>query len=201
MALSQRLIALNLARRNGYAAPTRRRNTPVVQAIQPDEIPAGRDVAVLAAGCFWGVEEILREIPGVLETTVGYTGGVSVDPTYRDVTRGDSGHAEAIRVVFDPSRVGFADLLDTFFRLHDPTTRDRQGNDVGSQYRSAIFYHDPAQRVAAEEAKQRAERSGRWRRPIVTEIVPAATFYVAEEYHQDYLQKNPNGYHCHFLRD
>jgi len=173
----------------------------VVQAIQPDEIPAGRDVAVLAAGCFWGVEEILREIPGVLETTVGYTGGVSVDPTYRDVTRGDSGHAEAIRVVFDPSRVGFADLLDTFFRLHDPTTRDRQGNDVGSQYRSAIFYHDPAQRVAAEEAKQRAERSGRWRRPIVTEIVPAATFYVAEEYHQDYLQKNPNGYHCHFLRD
>jgi methionine-S-sulfoxide reductase len=165
------------------------------------DVPAGAAIATLAAGCFWGVEEILREIDGVLDTSVGYTGGSTPSPGYRDVCRGDTGHAEAVRIVFDPKRVGYETLLDYFFRLHDPTTRNRQGNDVGSQYRSAIFYHGDEQREVAERVKQRVDASGKWSRPLVTEIVPAGDFYEAEDYHQDYLQKNPGGYHCHFLRD
>jgi len=158
--------------------------------------------AILAGGCFWGMEEILRGVPGVLETEVGYIGGHTPSPTYDQVRRGTTGHAEAVRVVFDPAVLSYQRLLeDWFFRMHDPTTPNRQGNDVGTQYRSAIFTTSDAQREAAELARQRAAESARWRRPIVTEIVPAGPFTRAEEYHQAYLQKNPDGYSCHYLRD
>jgi len=144
----------------------------------------------------------LRKIPGVLEIEVGYTGGKTPHPTYADVHDGTTGHAEAVRVVFDPSKLSYADLLEKwFFRMHDPTTPNRQGNDVGSQYRSAIFVTSPAQRKIAEEAKAHAAASGRWKRPIVTQIVDAGPFTRAEDYHQKYLAKNPGGYTCHFLRD
>jgi len=163
--------------------------------------PAKTETAILAGGCFWGMEDILRKQPGVLETEVGYTGGALADPTYEDMHTGETGHAEAIRIVFDPSKTSYADLLTTFFRLHDPTTKNRQGNDVGTQYRSAIFYLSDEQKAAAEKAKREAEASGRWKRPVVTEIVPATKFYSAEDYHQDYLEKHPGGYTCHYLRD
>jgi peptide methionine sulfoxide reductase msrA/msrB len=161
----------------------------------------GRSVATFAGGCFWGMEDLLRQIPGVLETRVGYAGGTTKNPTYRDVSRGDTGHAETVEIVFDPSRITYDELVRYFFRMHDPTTPNRQGNDVGTQYRSAIFYHDEAQRQAAERVKAEVERSGKWKRPIVTEIVPAGEFTVAEDYHQKYLQKHPGGYTCHYLRD
>jgi peptide methionine sulfoxide reductase msrA/msrB len=160
------------------------------------------ETAVLAGGCFWGMEEILRGIPGVLETEVGYSGGKSGRVSYAEVSRGDTGHAEAVRIVFDPQRLSYEELLEKwFFRMHDPTTKNRQGNDVGSQYRSAIFVTTPEQRRAAEAVKNRVERGGKWRSPIVTEIAEAGPFVRAEEYHQDYLQKNPGGYSCHYLRD
>ena len=162
---------------------------------------ATREVALLAGGCFWGMEELVREIPGVLKTEVGYTGGTLPDATYPDVKTGTTGHAESLRVAFDPSRLSYEELLDYFFRMHDPTTLNQQGNDVGTQYRSAIFVADDQQRRVAEEVVKRVAASGKWKRPIVTEIVPAGEFYTAEGYHQDYLQKNPNGYTCHFMRD
>ncbi|MBN1961589.1 MAG: bifunctional methionine sulfoxide reductase B/A protein [Deltaproteobacteria bacterium] len=165
------------------------------------EAKVNPETAILAGGCFWGVEDIIRNLPGVIATEVGYTGGDSQDPTYNDVHTGKTGHAEAVKVVFDPAELSYSELLDTFFRLHDPTTKNQQGNDVGTQYRSAIFYFNDQQKQSAQQAIQRAERSGRWRNPIVTEIVPANNFYKAEDYHQDYLVKNPNGYTCHYLRD
>jgi methionine-S-sulfoxide reductase len=160
------------------------------------------EVAVLAGGCFWGVEEILRGVPGVVETDVGYTGGWLENPTYEDTHDSNSGHAEAIRVTFDPAVLSYEDLLEQwFFKLHDPTTLNRQGNDVGTQYRSAIFPQTPEQKSAAERVKARVEASGKWRRPITTTIEPASTWYSAEAYHQDYLRKHPGGYSCHFMRD
>ncbi len=162
---------------------------------------AERETAVLAGGCFWGVEQLLRELEGVLDTEVGYAGGTLESPRYTDVKTGRTGHAEAVRIEFDPTRLSYADLLRYFFRLHDPTTRNRQGNDVGSQYRSAIFYFDDEQRGTAERIKAEVDASGRWSAPVVTEIVPAGSFWPAEEYHQDYLVRNPNGYTCHWLRD
>ena len=158
------------------------------------------ETATLAGGCFWGVEELIRQLPGVLETTVGYTGGTLENPRYENVKTGRSGHAESLQIVFDPSKIGYPEILEYFFRLHDPTTANRQGNDVGSQYRSAIFYHSDEQKRIAESIRQGVEASGKWKRPIVTEIVAASPFYSAEDYHQDYLQKNPNGYTCHYLR-
>jgi methionine-S-sulfoxide reductase len=160
------------------------------------------DVAILAGGCFWGVEEILRAVPGVLDTDVGYTGGWLENPTYHDTHDSKSGHAESVRIVFDPQRLSYESLLeDWFFRLHDPTTKNRQGNDIGTQYRSAIFYTSAEQQATAERVKARVEASGKWSRPITTEIVPEAKWYSAEGYHQDYLQKNPGGYTCHYLRE
>jgi len=160
-----------------------------------------RELATLAGGCFWGMEEILRKIPGVLDTTVGYTGGKTPNPTYKDVCTGKTGHAEAVQIVFDPEKLSYEQLLGYFFRMHDPTTLNRQHNDVGTQYRSAIFYHNEEQRQIAEKVKAQVDKSGKWKKPIVTEITAASEFYPAEEYHQDYLQKNPGGYNCHFLRD
>ena len=159
------------------------------------------EVAVLAGGCFWGVEEILRAVPGVLDTDVGYTGGWLKDPTYHDTHDSKSGHAESVRITFDPSILSYETLLEQwFFKLHDPTTRNRQGNDVGTQYRSAIFYTSPEQRAAAERVMARVEASGAWKKPLTTEVVPATTWYSAEREHQDYLQRNPNGYTCHWMR-
>jgi peptide methionine sulfoxide reductase msrA/msrB len=164
--------------------------------------PAAQETAILAGGCFWGMEELLREIPGVIETSVGYSGGKTKDPTYEDVSGGASGHAESVRVVFDPTKIAYADLLENwFFRMHDPTTSNRQGNDVGTQYRSAIFVTSPEQKRIAEEVKARVDKSGKWKSPIVTEIVAAGPFTPAEEYHQKYLVKNPGGYTCHYMRD
>jgi peptide methionine sulfoxide reductase msrA/msrB len=160
------------------------------------------ETAVLAGGCFWGMEDILRKVPGVLETEVGYTGGATAHPNYEQVKTGRTGHAEAIRVVFDPNKLSYADLLEHwFFRMHDPTTPNRQGNDVGTQYRSAIFVTSPEQRKIAEEVKQRVNASGEWKRPIVTEVVTEGEFTPAEDYHQDYLEKHPGGYTCHYLRN
>jgi len=167
-----------------------------------EDLEAGREIALLAGGCFWGMEEILRQIPGVLDVEAGYTGGSTKNPRYSDVHTGFTGHAEAVRVVFDPGRISYEELLEKyFFRMHDPTTKNRQGNDVGTQYRSAIFATTPQQREIAEQVKERVEASGFWKKPIVTQIADAGPFTLAEEEHQDYLQKHPNGYTCHFLRD
>jgi peptide methionine sulfoxide reductase msrA/msrB len=172
------------------------------QAAQTAPQKEQRETAVLAGGCFWGMEELLRKIPGVLEVEVGYTGGHLQNPHYEDTHDSKSGHAESVKVVFDPSKLSYDDLLEKwFFRMHDPTTLNRQGNDVGTQYRSAIFYTTDAQREIAEKVKKRVDASGKWKKPIVTEITKAGTWWKAEDYHQDYLQKNPGGYTCHYLRD
>ncbi len=166
----------------------------------PQPAPA-LETATLAGGCFWGMEDLVRKIPGVVSTEVGYTGGTLMNPTYEDVKKGNTGHAEAVRVVFDPARVSYEQILGFYFRMHDPTTPNRQGNDIGSQYRSSIFVHSEAQRKIAETTRENVNKSGKWKRPVVTDIVAAGPFYAAENYHQDYLVKNPGGYTCHFLRD
>ena len=158
--------------------------------------PATTQVATLAGGCFWGVEELIRKLPGVVDTEVGYTGGSVKNATYRN----HEGHAEAIRITFDPAKISYDDILEFFFKIHDPTTLNRQGNDIGTSYRSAIFVHDDEQRKVAEQVKAKVEKSGAWKRPVVTEIVAAKEFWSAEDYHQDYLQKNPGGYTCHYVR-
>ena len=158
------------------------------------------EAAVLAGGCFWGMEEIIRKVPGVVKTMVGYTGGDLEAPRYEDVKSGRTGHAESIEIQFDPETLTYGALLDLFFKMHDPTTSNRQGNDVGSQYRSAIFYRTPAQKIEAEAAVKRAQASGLWKRPITTQIVPFEKFWPAEEYHQKYLESHPGGYTCHSLR-
>ena len=159
------------------------------------------ETAILAGGCFWGMEEIIRKIPGVVKTAVGYSGGNTKDPTYEDVCTGTTGHAEAIQVVFDPARLSYEALLDYFFRMHDPTTLNQQHNDIGTQYRSAIFYASEEQKEAAERVKARWAKSGKFDGPITTEITAATTFYPAEDYHQKYLVKHPGGYTCHVLRN
>ena len=161
-----------------------------------NDLASRRETVYLAGGCFWGMQDILRNIPGVLETDVGYTGGHVKNATYR---RHD-GHAETVRVVFDLERLPFEQLLRWFFRMHDPTTKDRQGFDVGSSYRSAIFYTTEEQQRIAEEFKKRIDASGIWGAPIVTDIVQATDYWKAEEEHQDYLEKYPEGYTCHLLR-
>ncbi|HTM45419.1 MAG TPA: bifunctional methionine sulfoxide reductase B/A protein [Polyangiaceae bacterium] len=159
------------------------------------------ETAILAGGCFWGMEEILRKIPGVVSTEAGYAGG-KAGVKYEDVHAGTTGNAEAVRIIFDPKELSYQDLLAKwFFRMHDPTTKNRQGNDVGSQYRSAIFVTSEAQREIATRVKQKVDESGVWPAPVVTEITEAGTFTRAEDYHQHYLQKNPDGYTCHYLRD
>jgi peptide methionine sulfoxide reductase msrA/msrB len=157
------------------------------------------EIATFAAGCFWGVESIFKRQKGVIETTVGYTGGMHPNPTYRDVCSGMTGHAEAVLVKYDPKIISYEDLLSLFWRLHNPTTPNQQGPDIGTQYRSAIFYHNDAQRIAAEKSKEEFDRWGVYSNKAVTQIVPASTFYPAEDYHQDYFEKN-SGHSCHILR-
>lgn len=149
--------------------------------------------ATFAAGCFWGVEEAFRKIPGVIETEVGYAGGHTENPTYKEVTSGKTGHAESVRIKYNPEEVSYQKLLDIFWSIHNPTTKDRQGPDVGSNYRSIIFYHTPEQKKLATEQKQALYRSGKFRDPVVTEILPAAKFWRAEEYHQKYYNKGGGG--------
>jgi methionine-S-sulfoxide reductase len=159
------------------------------------------EIATLAGGCFWGVEELLRNQKGVISTQVGYTGGSLPSPTYDIVKTGTTGHAESVEIEFDPKIISFDEILKFFFKLHDPTTLNRQGNDMGSQYRSVIFYHSEAQRQTALKIRALVDVSGVWKRPVVTEIVQAMPFYPAEDYHQKYLKKNPGGYTCHYVRD
>lgn len=146
--------------------------------------------ATFAAGCFWGVEDAFRQVKGVVATTVGYTGGTVINPTYYQVCTNTTGHAEAVWVEFDPDMVSYSQLLDVFWSIHDPTTLNRQGPDVGTQYRSVIFYHSPQQQAEAERSKKKLDASGRYRRPAVTQIVAAPEFYRAEEYHQQYHEKH-----------
>jgi peptide-methionine (S)-S-oxide reductase len=159
-----------------------------------EEVPMTREgdleTATFGAGCFWGVEAAFAGVKGVVQTTAGYTGGTTDHPTYEEVCSGTTGHAEAVEVIFDPATVTYDGLLDIFWEIHDPTTRNRQGPDIGAQYRSAIFYHSDLQKNAAEASKERMNRSGKYRRPIVTEILPAGTFWRAEEYHQQYFKKH-----------
>jgi len=160
-----------------------------------DTTIATTELATFGAGCFWGVEAEFRQIPGVLDAISGYEGGTFQNPTYRDVCTGRTGHAEVVQVRFDTSRVSYERLLEAFWNLHDPTTPNRQGPDVGTQYRSVIFYHSPTQRESALASLKREDASGKHKRPIVTEVVPAQPFYPAEDYHQRYFEKN--GIACH----
>jgi peptide-methionine (S)-S-oxide reductase len=152
--------------------------------------------ASFAAGCFWGVEARFREVPGVLDAVSGYMGGHAANPTYKQVCTGDTGHAEAVQVTFDDEQVSYAELLDVFFDMHNPTTLNRQGPDFGSQYRSVAFWHDPQQRDLAEQKIRDLNASGKWSDPVVTQVIPADRFWRAEEYHQRYFEKNGGGY-CH----
>ncbi len=170
-------------------------------AAQPKGCQTSLETAVLAGGCFWGMQDLLRKVPGVLETEVGYSGGTSPSPSYSEVKTGKTGHAEAVRIVFDPKQLSYAELLKSwFFRMHDPTTLGRQGNDVGSQYRSAIFTLSEEQNRVARRARDEVAQSGRWKSLIVTEITPFISFTRAEDDHQDYLVRHPDGYTCHYLR-
>ena len=148
-----------------------------------------QQIAIFGAGCFWGVEATFRQVDGVTDTAVGYSGGTAPNPSYEDVCTGQTGHAEVVRVEFDPAKVSYDDLLEAFWASHDPTTMDRQGPDVGTQYRSAIFFHDPEQEATARASKARHQGSGTFGRDIVTEITPASEFHMAEEYHQRYIEK------------
>jgi len=156
--------------------------------------------AYLAGGCFWGMEELLRQIPGVVATEVGYSGGYTPNPVYERVKTGQTGHAESVKVVFDPTILTYRHLLFEFFRIHNPTTPNRQGNDAGSQYRSVIFCLNDEQQRIAEEVVARVDASREWRASVVTEVTPFTDFFRAEEYHQDYLGKHPQGYTCHYVR-
>ncbi len=164
-----------------------------------DEVPAGHEVALFGLGCFWGAEEIFWQVPGVWSTSVGYAGGTTPHPSYEEVCSGRTGHTEAVRVVFDPTKVSYADLVASFYEVHDPTQGMRQGNDTGTQYRSAIYVTSPEQEQVAREVTERyqPELTKRGYGPITTEIRPEQTYYYAEDHHQQYLAKNPFGYRCH----
>lgn len=154
------------------------------------------ETAILAGGCFWGAQQLLRKRPGVISSRVGYSGGEVANPTYRH----HNGHAESVEIVFDPDQIAYRDVLEFFFQIHDPSTKNRQGNDVGNSYRSAIFYRNDEQKRVAEDTIADVDASGLWPGKVVTEVTPAGDFWEAEEEHQDYLEKLPNGYTCHYVR-
>lgn len=156
--------------------------------------------AILAGACFWSMEEMIRQLPGVIDTTVGYTGGSLLNPTYSDMKSKVTGHAEAVEVIFDPSKLSYRELLEFMFQILDPTTKNRKGNDTGPSYRSAIFYINDAQKKVTEQLIDEMSASQKWPGTIDPEIVPTGIFYADEEYHQDYLRRNPNGYTCHYIR-
>ena len=157
------------------------------------------EVATLAGGCFWCIEAVFREIDGVERVVSGYTGGVTVNPTYEQVCADTTGHAEAVQVTFDPAKISYRDILEIFFSIHDPTTVNRQGADMGTQYRSAIFYHDHRQKAIAKDVVEELNESGQWAAPVVTEIEPFGKFYSAEEHHQDYSSKHPERAYCQLV--
>ncbi|MBV9080605.1 MAG: peptide-methionine (S)-S-oxide reductase MsrA [Elusimicrobia bacterium] len=168
---------------------------PLASAAQAKETKV-TETAILAGGCFWGMEELFRKQPGVVHIEVGYTGGTVKNATYEN----HEGHAEALRMQFDPTKTSYRKLLEYFFQIHDPTTRNRQGNDIGTSYRSAIFYTSEQQKQTALELIKEIDASKKWPGPVVTQVAPASDFWTAEEYHQDYLQKHPGGYTCHYER-
>jgi peptide-methionine (S)-S-oxide reductase len=159
-------------------------------------VNSGKEIATLAGGCFWCLEAVYDGLKGVESVESGYIGGRTADPDYEQVCGGDTGHAEAVRITFDPAAVSYSDLLDVFFSIHDPTTLNRQGHDAGTQYRSAIFYHSPEQKAAAEAVIARFTANRVWQDPIVTEVTPASTWYAAENYHQEYYERNPYQPYC-----
>jgi methionine-S-sulfoxide reductase len=165
------------------------------------EQPQRTETAYLAGGCFWGMEELIRHLPGVVSTDVGYSGGDPNVTQYELVKTGTSRHSEAVKVVFEPKKLSYAALLEFFFRIHDPTTLNQQGNDKGSQYRSAIFFTTPEQQKTALLVREKTNVSGKWKNPVVTEVTAFSVFNNAEDYHQDYLTKNPTGYTCHWVRN
>ena len=170
---------------------------PSAETTTPE--PTTMAIATFANGCFWCTEAVFEQLRGVTQVTSGYIGGQVDHPTYKDVCNGTTGHAEALQITYDPAQISFETLLEVFWKTHDPTTLNRQGNDVGTQYRSAIFYTTPEQRITAELVKARVAESGLWKRPITTEIAPEATWWTAEGEHQNFLQKNPYGYTCHYM--
>jgi peptide-methionine (S)-S-oxide reductase len=186
------------------AAPSTNASTPAARgstamatrAIPPTEIPSGKAVATLGGGCFWCLEAVYDDLDGVESVESGYMGGRSEAPTYEEVCSGDSGHAEVVRVTFDPARISYRDILDVFFVIHDPTTLNRQGNDVGTQYRSVIFHHSPEQKRVADEAIAHLRAEKVYDDPIVTEVAPAVDFWAAERYHQEYFKNNPYQPYC-----
>ena len=190
------LLSLNvLGCKEPAALPTNQKMATGTET-RKEETPNMSEKATFAAGCFWGVEATFRKVPGVIATSVGYTGGWVENPTYEMVCTDKTGHAEAVEVLYNPEKVSYDQLLEVFWECHAPTQKNRQGPDIGTQYRSAIFFHTPEQQQAAQNAKKRLEQSGKFRRPIATEILPASTFWRAEDYHQQYLEKQglPN---CH----
>ncbi len=158
-----------------------------------------KEIATLGGGCFWCVETVFNELRGVESAISGYTGGRTLNPTYKEICYGDTGHAEVVQVTFDPQAVSFREILEVFFTVHDPTTLNRQGADVGTQYRSAIFYHSPEQKAVAEQVIAEMTAAGVWQNPIVTEVTEATTFYPAEDYHQEYFANNPNQPYCRMV--
>ena len=160
---------------------------------------ATQEITTLGGGCFWCLEAVFDDMAGVISVESGYMGGHVENPTYRAICTGSTGHVEVVQVTFDPSITTFRDILEVFFAIHDPTTRDRQGNDSGPQYRSAIFYHSPEQKAVAEEVIREIEKEKLWSNPVVTEVRPAEKFYVAEDYHQEYFQNNPNQPYCSYI--
>jgi peptide-methionine (S)-S-oxide reductase len=157
------------------------------------------DTATFGTGCFWCTEALFQQLEGVLKVSSGYSGGHVKNPTYKEVCEGTTGHAECVEIVFDPQKIAYDELLEAFWQAHDPTTLNRQGNDVGTQYRSAIFYHNAEQKAKAEKYKAELDKSGAWDKPVVTEITPASTFYVAENYHQDYYNNNGSAPYCYYV--
>jgi peptide-methionine (S)-S-oxide reductase len=172
---------------------------PISQAEPPMTAQPDRELATLGGGCFWCLEAVYKDLKGVESVVSGYAGGQVENPTYEQVCSGRTGHAEVVQITFDPQVVTYRDLLDVFFTIHDPTTRDRQGADVGPQYRSIVLYHSPEQKAAAEAAVADLDSKGLWRAPIVTEVVPLEKFYPAEEYHRDYFERNPRQRYCQII--
>ena len=165
----------------------------------PGEATFRTDTATFGTGCFWCTEAIFQQLEGVLKVSSGYSGGHVKNPTYKEVCEGNTGHAECVEIVYDPAKITYDELLEVFWQTHDPTTLNRQGNDVGTQYRSAIFYHNAEQKAKAEKYKAELDKSGAWDKPIVTDITPASTFYVAENYHQDYYNNNGSAPYCYYV--
>lgn len=174
-------------------------DTVKVLTLKQDSTTMNLDTATFGAGCFWCIEAVFQEVKGVVSVTSGYTGGTTKNPTYEEICTGRTGHAEVARIVFDTTLVSFDELLEIFWQTHDPTTLNQQGNDVGTQYRSAVFYHNEEQRSKAEHYKKQLDASGAWDKPLVTEITPLGEFYPAENYHQNYYRNNPNQGYCRYV--